>query len=148
MEMMFQITSEPIQPDTLRKAVMDHRSGGFASFEGWVRNHHEGKLVESLEYSAYVELAEKEGDRIVQRACDEFDIIGARCEHRIGHLAIGDIAVCVAVSAAHRDAAFAACRFIIDEIKHTVPIWKKEHYTDQSAAWPSCKGCTHPEHHH
>lgn len=145
---MFTINSEAIQPEALREAVKDDQSGGFASFEGWVRNHHDGKAVESLEYSAYIELAEKEGNRIIQRAIDTFDICAARCQHRIGHLAIGDIAVCVAVSAAHRDAAFAACRFIIDEIKHTVPIWKKEHYTDQTAAWPSCKGCSHPDHSH
>ncbi len=145
---MFQITSEPIEPEKLRKAVKDDQSGGFASFEGWVRNHHDGKSVDSLDYSAYSELANKEGNRIITLAFEKFDIQAAQCQHRVGHLAIGDIAVCIAVSAAHRDAAFAACRYIIDEIKHTVPIWKKEHYSDASSAWPSCKGCSHPDHQH
>ena len=145
---MFEITAEPIQPEALRKEVMGHQAGGYASFEGWVRNHHDDKAVESLEYTSYKELAEKEGSRIVQLATEKFAIESARCVHRVGHLAIGEIAVCVAVSAAHRDAAFSACRFIIDEIKHTVPIWKKEFYIDQTTAWPSCKGCSHPDHQH
>ena len=113
-----------------------------------MRNHHQGKGVKSLEYSAYQELAEKEGNRIIELAKSKFEIIAAHCHHRVGHLQIGDIAIAIAVSAAHRDAAFAACRFIIDEIKQTVPIWKKEHYLDDSTAWPECKGCSNPSHDH
>jgi len=143
---MFILSEEIIQPASLRDAVRCDTSGGYASFEGWVRNHHEGKAVSSLEYSAYTELAEKEGQRIMELAMEKFAINHARCQHRVGHLQIGDIAVVIAVSSAHRDAAFQACRFIIDEVKQRVPIWKKEHYTDQTEAWPSCAGCSHPKH--
>lgn len=139
--MNFTINTSPIDNDSIRRSCLDETSGGFTSFEGWVRNHHEGQAVSSLEYSCYQELALKEGERIISDAIEKFDIVHARCEHRVGHLAIGDMAVYVAVSAAHRDAAFAACRFIIDEIKQRVPIWKKEHYSDGSNAWPHCPQC-------
>lgn len=141
---MFQLSDEAIKPETLRAATLDPSAGGFSSFEGWVRNHHLGKPVRSLEYSAYPELAIKEGQRIIQAAINKYDIISAHCQHRVGHLHIGDIAIAIAVSAAHRDAAFQACRFIIDEIKKSVPIWKKEHYLDNSSAWPECQGCHSP----
>ena len=139
----FTITSNEISIASLREATLTAHAGGFASFEGWVRNHHEGKSVDSLEYSAYQILAEKEGNKIIEEAKEKFSIDVAVCQHRVGHLAIGDIAVYVAVSAAHRDAAFKACRYIIDETKERVPIWKKEHYSDGSTAWPHCSGCSH-----
>ena len=138
---MFQITDTPIDTEAIRKHTLDPKAGGFVSFEGWVRNHHEGKQVESLEYSAYVTLAEKEGSKIIQEALDKFSIIAAQCSHRVGHLAIGDMAVYVAVASAHRKEAFEACRYIIDETKSRVPIWKKEHYLDGSADWPYCEQC-------
>ena len=139
--MNFSIQSTALCPDELRKACLDKTSGGFTSFEGWVRNHHEGQAVKSLEYSCYEELALKEGERIISDALERFSIVHAKCAHRVGHLQIGDMAVYVAVSAAHRDAAFEACRYIIDQIKHRVPIWKKEHYVDGSTAWPHCEAC-------
>lgn len=139
----FTITSEDINIDAIRDSVQDPQAGGFCSFEGWVRNHHDGHEVDSLEYSAYIPLAHKEGNQIIADAVHKFDIIHAKCTHKIGHLKIGDLAVSVSVSAAHRDAAFAACRYIIDEIKVRVPIWKKEFYTNGKTAWPNCKGCQH-----
>ena len=138
---MFELTDQPIDPRTLCNAVRDPSAGGFASFEGWVRNHHEGREVSSLEYEAFPKLAQKEGARILAKICQEHDLVSARCVHRTGHLQIGEIAVCVAVSAAHRDAAFTACREIIDAIKATVPIWKKEHYTDGTSTWVKCHHC-------
>lgn len=138
---MFQITESPINTAEIRQHTLDPKAGGFVSFEGWVRNHHEGKQVQSLEYSAYTTLAEKEGAKIIAEALEKFSITAAQCSHRIGHLAIGDMAVYVAVSSAHRDAAFEASRFIIDETKSRVPIWKKEHYIDGSADWPYCPEC-------
>lgn len=138
---MFQLTDQAIDPRALCNAVRDPSAGGFASFEGWVRNHHEGREVSSLEYEAYPQLAQKEGARILAKICSEHDLVAAQCVHRTGHLQIGEIAVCVAVSAAHRDAAFAACREIIDAIKATVPIWKKEHYTDGTSTWVKCHHC-------
>ena len=136
---MFQITDSPIRPEEIRQRTLDAKAGGFVSFEGWVRNHHEGKQVNSLEYSAYIELAEKEGSKIIQEAMEKFPIVASQCSHRVGHLQIGDMAVYVAVAAAHRDAAFEACRYIIDETKSRVPIWKKEHYADGSTDWPHTK---------
>ena len=145
---MFEITDQPIDPRTLCDAVRDPSAGGFASFEGWVRNHHQGRDVASLEYEAYPELAVKEGTRILKQIASEHDIISARCVHRTGHLQVGELAICIAVSAAHRDAAFDACRAIIDTIKSTVPIWKKEHYTDGNAEWVKCHSCAEHTHAH
>jgi molybdopterin synthase catalytic subunit len=148
--MHFQLSAQPIDPRALCDAVRDPSAGGFASFEGWVRNHHQGRDVASLEYEAFAALAEKEGTRIVEEICKNHDVVSARCLHRTGHLQIGEIAICIAVSAAHRDAAFDACRAIIDSIKSTVPIWKKEHYTDGTSIWVKCHACAEHghEHHH
>jgi len=139
---MFQLTDQTINPRELCDAVRDPAAGGFASFEGWVRDHHQGREVASLEYEAFPALAQKEGNRILEEICAQHDIIAAHCVHRTGHLQIGDIAICIAVSAAHRDAAFAACSAMIDTIKSTVPIWKKEHYTDGTTDWVKCHACS------
>ena len=135
----FSISADPIAVAPLRDSLNDRRAGGYASFEGRVRDHNDGRAVDGLRYEAYVELAEAEGARILEEACAKFKILSACAVHRIGDLAIGDIAVWVGVSAAHRDAAFAACRWIIDEIKSRVPIWKHEHYADGDSGW------LHPE---
>jgi len=145
---MFQLTDTPIDPRSLIDEVRAPDAGGLATFEGWVRNHHNGRDVASLEYEAFPALAEKEGQRILEKICAKHDIISARCLHRTGHLEIGEIAICIAVSSAHRDAAFAACRDIIDSIKSTVPIWKKEHYTDGSSVWVKCHSCAEHAHNH
>lgn len=144
---MFQLTDQSINPQTLCDAVRDPSAGGFATFEGWVRNHHQGRDVTLLEYEAFPALAEKEGNRILNQILTEHDIIAARCTHRTGHLQIGDVAIAIAVSAAHRDSAFIACRAIIDSIKSTVPIWKKEHYTDGTSTWVKCHSCAEHKHH-
>lgn len=145
--MNFELTDQPIDPRELINAVRSPEAGGLATFEGWVRNHHQGRNVASLEYEAFAALAEKEGNRILAEICAKHDILEARCVHRTGHLAIGDVAIAIAVSSAHRDAAFAACRDIIDSIKSTVPIWKKEHYTDGSSVWVKCHSCAEHGHH-
>jgi molybdopterin synthase catalytic subunit len=131
----FQLAGTPFDIATLRAQLLDDRVGGYASFEGWVRNHNDGRAVLGLRYEAYAALAETEGARIVEEARARFDILDAMCVHRIGDLAIGELAVWVGVSAAHRDAAFAACRFIIDEVKARVPIWKHERYAEGDAGW-------------
>lgn len=145
---MFQLTDQTIDPRALCDAVRDPAAGGFASFEGWVRNHHEGREVSSLEYEAFPALAQKEGNRILAKISNEHDIVAARCIHRTGLLQIGEMAVCVVVSAAHREAAFSACSAIIDAIKATVPIWKKEHYTNGTAEWVKCHNCSSNALHH
>ena len=131
----FQLADTPFDIATLRAQLLDDRVGGYASFEGWVRNHNDGRAVHGLRYEAYAALAESEGARILEEARATFDIIDALCVHRIGDLAIGELAVWVGVSAAHRDAAFAACRFIIDEVKARVPIWKRERYAEGDTGW-------------
>jgi adenylyltransferase/sulfurtransferase len=89
--------------------------------------------VIALEYEAYPRLCLTEGAAILQEALH--GIVGARCVHRVGRLAVGEVAVWIGVIAGHRDEAFRACRFIIDEVKRRVPLWKKEHYTDGRSAW-------------
>lgn len=131
----FALACAPIDVPALQAALRDDRAGACASFEGWVRDHNDGRAVDGLRYEAYVELAEREGQAILDEAVARFAIIDARCVHRIGTLEIGDLAVWVGVSAAHRDAAFAACRWIIDEVKARVPIWKHERYVEGDAGW-------------
>lgn len=143
---MFEITTDPIDPGALRERVLDPAAGGYCSFEGWVRNHHQGRHVFHLEYEAYQTLAEKEGLRIIAEARERFDILHAACVHRTGAIGIGGLAVAVCVSAAHRDAAFEACRYIIDETKSRVPIWKKEHFADGSSGWVRCDHCAEHAH--
>ena len=108
-------------------------------FEGIVRDNNEGKSVVRLEYSAYVKLAEREGTRIVREAIARFGLTNAACVHRIGVLEPGEVAVKVWAAAAHRGAAFAACELIIDEVKASVPIWKKEEYRDGRQSWVYCQ---------
>ncbi len=131
----FELAGSEIDVVGLRLPLRDEHAGAYASFEGWVRDHNEGRTVQGLHYEAYVALAEKEGERIIEEALDRFDIVEARCVHRIGELRIGELAVWVGVSAAHRGAAFDACRYVIDEVKSRVPIWKQERYREGDAGW-------------
>jgi molybdopterin synthase catalytic subunit len=131
----FRLSVTPFDTATLRAELLDARVGGYASFEGWVRDHNDGRNVDGLRYEAYATLAETEGEAILAEAMAQFEILDAHCVHRTGDLAIGELAVWVGVSAAHRDAAFAACRYVIDEVKSRVPIWKHERYADGDAGW-------------
>jgi len=145
----FAFSTDALDTAALAREMRDDACGGYAEFEGWVRNHNEGHAVTRLEYEAFAELAEKEGARIVAAAIEKYGVTRAACVHRIGSLGIGDVAVWVGVSAAHRDEAFRACRFIIDEVKHRVPIWKKEHYVNGDSGWVNCERCaTAPAHDH
>lgn len=137
----FSFSAAPFSPDAFRTALADPACGGYASFEGWVRDHNEGRRVLRLEYEAYEPLAIKEGERIVAEALERFGVRRIACVHRTGDLAVGELAVWVGVAAAHRDEAFAACRYVIDEVKHRVPIWKKEHYGDGDSGWVNCERC-------
>ena len=131
----FAIADDAFDIAPLRAGLLRAEAGAYASFEGWVRNHNDGRAATGLRYESYRALAEAEGERILDEALTRFAIADAACVHRIGDLAVGDLAVWVGVSAAHRDAAFAACRWIIDEVKSRVPIWKHEHYVDGDAQW-------------
>ena len=131
----FDLSDQPIDPAALARALADASAGACVTFEGWVRDENAGRSVQRLDYQAYVPLARSEGERILGEARQRFALVGAACVHRVGALAIGDLAVWVGVSAAHREAAFAACRFIIDEVKERVPIWKNEHYASGESGW-------------
>lgn len=144
----FSFSSAPLEPERYRASIEDPSAGGYASFEGWVRDHNDGRTVQRLEYEAFEALAIKEGERIVAEAVAKFGVTRAACVHRIGSLAIGDLAVWVGVSSSHRGEAFAACRYIIDEVKHRVPIWKKEHYNDGDSGWVNCERCAAAAHEH
>ena len=135
----FSIADAPFDITPLRTRLLRAEAGAYASFEGWVRNHNDGRVALGLRYDAYVVLAAAEGMKIVEEALAKFAIADAACVHRIGDLDVGDLAVWVGVSAAHRDAAFTACRWIIDEVKSRVPIWKHERYAEGDATW------LHPE---
>ena len=134
----FTISSKPIDIAALHRRLADPRAGACVTFAGWVRNRNEGQAVRSLEYEAYVPLAEAEGARILAEAREKFALVGCVAVHRVGHLELGDHAVWVGVTAEHRSAAFEACRYIIDEAKARLPIWKKEHYTNGATAWINC----------
>ena len=138
---MFQLTTDPIDLNSLRTAAGNPHAGAVTIFEGTVRNHHEGRDVLRLEYEAHAPVAEKEGRRIVEDAVQRYGLDFAQAIHRTGPLEIEESAVIVAVSSPHRAEAFDACRYIIDEIKHRVPIWKKEFYTDGTSDWVGCEGC-------
>ncbi len=137
----FAFTREPLDPASLRQALADRSCGGYASFEGWVRDQNEGQSVTHLEYEAFEPLAIKEGERILTEALERFGVEHAACVHRVGDLALGEMAVWVGASARHRDEAFLACRYIIDEVKHRLPIWKKEHYRSGDSGWVNCERC-------
>jgi len=146
--MSFSVSNTPIDANAARHAVEDKHCGGLVVFEGWIRDHNEGHAVERLEYEVYRPLAEKEGKRIIGEALERFDIRHALCIHREGLLELGEIAVIVCVSAAHRGPAFDACRYIIDEVKTRLPIWKKEHYVNGAREWGNCENCAAAGHSH
>lgn len=137
----FRLQDHAIDTIALREQLHDPACGAFASFEGWVRNHNEGQAVRRLEYEAYAPLAISEGEQVIAEAMQRFEIRHAVCSHRVGVLAVGDLAVWVGVSAEHRGDAFKACRYIIDEIKQRLPVWKKEHYSSGAAQWVNCTAC-------
>jgi molybdopterin synthase catalytic subunit len=104
--------------------------GAYVLFEGVVRNHHEGKAVESIFYDAYRPMAEKEIGKIVEEVRAAFNDVAVAVVHRLGHLVVGDSSIAICAASPHRAEAFAACRMMIDRIKETVPIWKKERGPD------------------
>ena len=140
----FEITSEAIDLAAFRRRLLDTSCGAYVQFDGWVRDHNEGQEVLRLEYEVYTPLAVKEGLRIIDEAIEKFAISNACGIHRSGLLELTDVAVVVGVSSPHRAAAFDACRYIIDEVKQRLPIWKKEYYASGEAEWVNCQHCAHP----
>ena len=138
---MIEVSDKSIDTDALRRSLFNPAAGGFCVFEGWVRNENEGHEVERLEYEAYDPLVLAEGQKVLEEARERFGFLDARCVHRVGLLEIGDCAVWIGVASAHRDEAFKACRYIIDQIKVRLPIWKKEHYVNGDSGWVACERC-------
>lgn len=125
---MFRVTREPLNLQALVDYVTDPEAGAIVTFIGTTRNHNEGRRVISLDYEAYPEMAEKELKRLGEEAKRRWKIQRMAIVHRVGRVEITEPSVVIAVAAAHRDDAFQACRFAIEEIKKSVPIWKKEVY--------------------
>ncbi len=137
---MFCLSKKTININQLKQHVINPKSGGFVSFEGWVRNHNDNQgktnqVVTELHYEAHVKLAEQVGQAIIVDAKSKFDINEAYCCHRIGQLKVGEMAIWVGVSANHRQAAFEACEYILNKTKAKVPIWKNEFYQDGESGW-------------
>jgi molybdopterin synthase catalytic subunit len=136
---MFKITDRPLEQIDLREGLSSDHAGALSSFEGRVRKQNEGKIVSFLEYEAHEALCQTEAENIFRETYEQFDIISANCFHRVGRLNIGDMAIWVGVIAEHRDESFKACRYIIDQAKRRLPIWKKEHYENGDSGWLACE---------
>ncbi len=121
-----------LDPSFLEECLKDTESGAEAVFIGRVRGTSRGKTVIRMEYEAHESLAEKVIDGIVKEAWDKWPVRHLFLKHRIGSLEPGDISILISVQTAHREEAFSACRYLIDQVKLRVPIWKKEFYSDSS----------------
>lgn len=139
--MMTKIQKTPIRVDELLDSVRKDGDGAIATFIGTVRDENEGRRVLYLEYQAYEGMAERELARIETEAIDRFGVSRVAIVHRVGRMEIGDSAVAIAVASPHRAEAFDACRFVIESIKKSVPIWKKEFF-EGGAVWIEGAGAT------
>lgn len=137
-----EITTEELDPLETLDFVRHDAAGGIDVFLGTVRNRNDGRAVGGLQYQGYPEMGEKLLVEIIGSAFDKWPLQRAAARHRLGRLAIRETAVIIAVAGMHRAEAFQACRYIIDEIKQSLPIWKKEEYLDGETAWVRCN------HHH
>jgi molybdopterin synthase catalytic subunit len=131
---MAELRDAPLSVDEVRGAVMDPGAGGIALFAGAVRNHDHGRDVVRLSYSAHPSAA-AQLRRVCEKVAAEFDVSALAAVHRVGELAVGDLAVVVAVSSPHRAEAFAACRALIDELKRSVPVWKEQLFSGGDSEW-------------
>lgn len=128
------LTVDPIDVDSVVAAMKHAADGAVVAFEGIVRNQTRGRKTLFLEYEAYEEMALKQMSELVQQALNDFSVRGVALVHRLGRLEISETSVLIVVAAAHRGAAFDACRWLIDTLKKKVPIWKREHFVD-GAVW-------------
>jgi adenylyltransferase/sulfurtransferase len=142
---MFELTDTPIVSSALLARLGRPDAGAITVFEGRVRNHHLGRPVTHLEYEAFDDLAWSEGSAVVDESERLHPGAQVLCVHRTGNLAVGEIAVWIGVAAPHRQTAFAACRHAIEELKHRLPVWKKEHHPDGAAEWVNCPTEATPE---
>lgn len=128
------IVREPIATQAVLRALQRPEDGAAVVFEGVVRNHTRGRRTLYLDYEAYELMALKQMQGLAEQARERFGVAGVSILHRLGRLEIGETSVLVVAASAHRSAAFDACRWIIDTLKKTVPIWKKEYFED-GAVW-------------
>lgn len=135
---MFALTEQPIDATALRASLQQPEAGALVVFEGWVRNHHQGRAVTRLDYEAFPEMAQSEGDALVAEIEQEFPGVTITCVHRCGNLVPGDVAVWIGATSAHRDDAFRATRLAIDEVKRRLPVWKKEYHPGAEPVWVNC----------
>lgn len=136
---MIQLTEKPIDVFQIRNEVAGPECGAVVLFEGCVRNHHRGKSVQALHYEAYSPLALKVFQELQKEAQQKWELGKIAIVHRLGKLEVGEVAVVVAVSSAHRKDAFEACSAIMDQLKKRAPIWKKEFYQDGKSCWVRCE---------
>ncbi len=131
------LVTEPIDVAALLARVSSPTVGAVASFLGTVRNVNDNRVVTGIEYSAYEEMAQREMRAIVAEAAAKVENVAPTIaiEHRLGELSLGDVSVAIAISHPHRAPALDACRYVIEELKKRVPIWKREHYADGTRAW-------------
>lgn len=139
---MVSIAQAPIDVVKILAEIQTAESGAIDVFIGTVRNHSAGRRVRRLEYTAYVPMAEKMLAQIEREIRQKWDVQNVVIVHRVGKLEIGDVAVVTAVSSAHREEAFAACRFAIDRTKSMVPIWKKE-FSEDGEVWVEGQSPSH-----
>ena len=126
------ITRQPLDPGVVEMEVRDSSSGAVVTFVGVTRNQHAGRNVQGLEYEAHEAMAGRMLQKLCEEAIQKFGLVRVRIHHRLGRLHVGDPSVVIAVSSPHRGAAFDGCRYLIDTLKATIPIFKKEHYADGS----------------
>lgn len=124
----------PLDVSELHSALADDRAGGVTVFVGAVRDHDAGRAVTALSYSAHPSALERLG-QVTSSVAERYDVIGVAALHRVGDLAVGDLAVVVGACGAHREVAFDACRALIDDLKATVPIWKHQRFADGADEW-------------
>jgi molybdopterin synthase catalytic subunit len=129
------ITAEPINISAVVDSVKTPGAGAIDVFIGTTRDHSNGRKVVSLEYEAYVPMALKNMTEIENQSRQRWNLHDINIVHRIGKVAVGEPSIVIAVSSAHRDEAFQACRFLIDQLKMVVPIWKREYFADGSVEW-------------
>ncbi len=126
----FGLTSAPIDLNEAARRVVPPECGATVTLDGYVRKFTKGRETEHLVYEAYEPMALKEMQKLVKQAHEQFEISNVGIVHRLGRLEVGETSVVISVAAPHRKAAFAACEWLIRELKRTVPIWKKEVYAD------------------
>lgn len=132
---MFELHDGPLDPPALPASLEDPRDGAVVTFVGRIRDHSNDRGVRAITYEAYPELARRIGEKILLEAVDAYAVHGAECHHGTGTMTVGEPATWIGVSAPHREEAFTACRYVLDEVKKRVPIWKREEYTDGSTSW-------------